>query len=215
MPDPLPTLIYVPILHTQREAGAIISSLKESIPEKEKNDETSVVEQEKSINEMWNGIYEKIQKTNISYRTTRIYQDALPVCGKEKEIIKKLAEKGSHNHQLILELIEKGASLEGTEDPDLLIKEYDCLRQLFDAVASKTKDYKPALKEYSDKSMKFMEQRDQFIATRIKNTLKNGDTPLVFMGVRHQLEKLLQLNFNIAYIIYRLPFKKVEDIYNV
>ena len=206
-------LIYVPILHTQKEAGEILLSLKGD--EAERPTDTLLAEQEKSVKEMWDGIYEKIQKTNISYRSMRIYQDAMPVCGREKEIAEKLAGKASRNHQLILELLKKGANLEGTEDPDLLIREYDNLNQLTSKASVSTQSYKDSLNEYKDKSMKLMKYRAAFIAKSIKSTLKEDETPLVFMGVRHELEKLLQPDFIINYIIYRLPFKKVKDIYNV
>jgi hypothetical protein len=82
-------LIYVPVLHTQKEAGEISLSLKGD--EVEKPAGTSSDEQEKSVKEMWDGIHEKIQNANISCSTMRIYQDAMPVCGREKEIAEKLA----------------------------------------------------------------------------------------------------------------------------
>ena len=206
-------LIYVPVLHTHNEAGEILLSLKAG---KAKGPaDTSADDQEKSVKEMWDGIHEKIRNTNISYPSTRIYQEAMPVCGREKVIAEKLAQKRSRNHQLILELAEKGASLEGTEDPDLLIEEYDNLSRLIDKASASDLDHREALVEYKEKSAALMKKRDAFIAERIKNTLKEGETPLVFMGVRHELEKVLRGDFVFSYIIYRLPFRKVRDIYNV
>lgn len=207
------SLIYVPVLHTRKEAGDILQSLKAD--EDQPPADTSLAEQEKSVKEMWDGISDKIQNMNISCLTIRIYQDAMPVCGREKEIALKLAQKGSRNHQLILELVKKGAKLEGAEDPELLIKEYDSLNQLIGKAALSIQSYRDSLGEYREKGAKLMKQRDAFIAERIKSTLKEGETPLVFMGVRHELEKLLQGHFVINYIIYRLPFKKIRDIYNV
>jgi len=206
-------LIYVPVLHTQKETGEILLSLKAD--EAPPPADTSLAEQEKSVKEMWDGIHEKIQNTNISCPTIRIYQDGMPVCGKEKEIAGKLAQKSSRNHQLILDLLKKGANLEGTEDPDLLIEEYDNLSHLISKASVSIQSYRDSLNEYKEKGAKLMKQRDAFIAERIKSTLKEGETPLLFMGVRHELEKLLQSSFVINYIIYRLPFKKVRDIYNV
>ena len=207
------SLIYVPVLHTQKEAGEILLSLKAD--EAPLPPDTSLAEQEKSVKEMWDGIHEKIQNTNISCPTIRIYQDAMPVCGREKEIAEKLAQKASRNHQLILELVKNGACLEGTEDPNLLIEEYDNLSQLIGKAAVSIQSYRDSFNEYKEKGAILMKKRDAFIAERIKSTLKEGETPLVFMGVRHELEKLLQNSFAINYIIYRLPFKKVRDIYNV
>lgn len=206
------SLIYVPILHTQKEAGEIILSLQRSENKTPGGD--SLVEEE-SIKEMWDGISKKIQEINLDYPSVRIYQDALPVCGRETEIVSKLAQKGSRNHQLILQLLSKDAKLEGTEDADLLIQEYDYLAQLLQRASISLQDYRATLKDYKEQSLPLMRQRDVFIANRIKTTLKNGQTPLVFMGVRHELEKLLERDFVISYIIYRLPFKKVGDIYGV
>ena len=83
------SLIYVPVLHTQKEAGEILLSLKGDKPQIP--GDTSLAEQEKSVKEMWDGIREKIQNTNISCPTIRINQDAMPFCGREKDITKKLA----------------------------------------------------------------------------------------------------------------------------
>ena len=68
--------------------------------------------------------------------------------------------------------------------------------------------------EYRAKSSQVMEKRDAFIAGRIRSTIQPGETPLIFMGVRHKLEQLLETNFIVAYLIYRLPFKKIRDIGN-
>jgi hypothetical protein len=126
-------LRYVPILHTRGETENILGSLKKD--DAGEPGPGALDEKINSINEMWDGISRKIDETNISCPSVRIYQDALPVCGIEAEIVEKLAVKGSRNHQLILELMKKGAKLEGTEDPNLLISEYDYLNNLLGAVS--------------------------------------------------------------------------------
>jgi signal transduction histidine kinase len=60
----------------------------------------------------------------------RLYQDGLPVCGREEEIVRDLAGSGSQNHQILLELIARGARLTGSESPSLLLEEYELARQL-------------------------------------------------------------------------------------
>jgi len=200
-------LFYVPILHSQGETRSLAFSLNGKTAESQRQDLPA--EPEKAIQEMWDGIHKKILELELSYPSVRIYQDALPVCGIESEIVSKLAQKGSPNHQLVQELMKKGAHLEGTEDPDLLIEENDYLMQLFP-------DLSPLhMKKYQEKSMQLLAKRDAFIADRIKSTIKQGEIPLVFIGVRHQLEKLLKSQFAIQYVIYRLPFKNVREIYNV
>jgi hypothetical protein len=209
----VPRMIYIPILHSRKEAGDIIASLSDDNVAQKPIEHSSG--QENSIKEMWDGIYEKINEIGLRYHLVRIYQDALPVCGMEDRIVKKLAGKGSLNHQIVLDLMKKGARLEGSEDPDLLIKEYSYLEQLISEVSGSAKAYRQGISEYKKKSVKLMKQRDVFIAERIKGTIKAGEIPLVFMGVRHELEKFLRPYFVITHIIYRLPFKTIGDIYNV
>jgi hypothetical protein len=40
------------------------------------------------------------------------------------------------------------------------------------------------------------------------------EVPIVFMGVMHRLDKLLERHFLVSYVIYRLPFRSVGAIYN-
>jgi hypothetical protein len=68
--------------------------------------------------------------------------------------------------------------------------------------------------EYQEKSRKLLVLRDQFIAERISATLQEGEFPIVFMGVMHRLDKLLEKEFQVSYIIYRLPFRSIGTIYN-
>lgn len=71
------------------------------------------------------------------------------------------------------------------------------------------------MREYQAQSLALMEKRDIFISRRIQTTVQDGELPLVFMGVRHRLEQKLAETFMITYLIYRLPFQKIGDIYNV
>ena len=79
------------------------------------------------IERMWNAIKSSVSTLEFGNCVTRIYQDGLPVCGRELEIVRDLAKMGSINHQIIAELLAKGAILMGTECPDLLVEEYQLL----------------------------------------------------------------------------------------
>lgn len=52
------------------------------------------------------------------------------MCGEEEKIGKDLANSGSRNHKLLVRLIEKGATLMGTEAPELLVEEYESYKRL-------------------------------------------------------------------------------------
>ena len=73
---------------------------------------------------------------------------------------------------------------------------------------------KAANTEYQVKSRSLLELRDQFIFNRITGTLEKDEVALVFMGVMHRLDKLLEKDFLVSYVIYRLPFHSVGSIYN-
>src|SRR5262249_55932565 len=60
-------------------------------------------------------------------RKARLYQDGLPACGLEEKIVRDLAMQGVPNYRILLKLMERGATLEGTEDPDLLRTEYELI----------------------------------------------------------------------------------------
>ncbi|MBN1348357.1 hypothetical protein JXJ21_03045 [candidate division KSB1 bacterium] len=64
------------------------------------------------------------------------------------------------------------------------------------------------LHEYARQGNALLEERDRFIADKIDNTLKTGETGLLFMGMMHQVEKYLKKNIFVKFLILRLPFKK-------
>ncbi len=67
------------------------------------------------IDGIWTQIEEAIGHWSLPYDKVRLYQDGLPVCGRELEIVSDLAKAGSRNHQLLLRLQKHGATLMGTE----------------------------------------------------------------------------------------------------
>ncbi|MBI2336709.1 MAG: hypothetical protein HYU97_08115 [Deltaproteobacteria bacterium] len=190
-------LFYVPILHTEREVSLIQSGEGHG-------------EKVRSIQEMWAGLQKKLLDLALPWEKVRIYQDALPVCGREEEIVRQLALKGSMNHRLLLGFMKRGARLEGTEDPGLLLKEYDLLSQAF----SGSSDASHAT-PYRAQSDALLAERDQFIVRRVQETLQDGETVLLFMGVRHKIEPLLKKDYELTYVIYRLPFQTIKTVYNL
>ena len=134
----------------------------------------------------------------------------MPICGRELEIVTDLAKKGSINHQLLLTLIQKGAILEGTEDKNLLLKEYYHFQKIL--FAKQLADKKKMMEEYKQISAKLLQQRDKFIADRINNTLKEDETGLLFIGMIHKVDHYIPKNILVKFLIYRLPFDKMVKI---
>ena len=153
----------------------------------------------KKINDLWTGIEERLNQRNLRYNQVKVYQDGLPVCGKELEIVQDIANSGGKNHQLLLKLIHEGATLVGTEDPALLIKEYQLIKN---AAARK------GAEKGTDGRSNYLAERDVFIANRIDTTLKDGETGILFLGMLHKVDEKLPSDIVIDYLIYHLPFKE-------
>ena len=116
----------------------------------------------------------------------RVYQDGLPVCGHEQEIVSELAGAGNRNHRLLLKLQARGATLMGTESPELLVEEYQLATAAFASGATVRTEVRQ--KQLRDT---LLEKRDRYIADRINGTLGAGESGILFMGMLHEVAKYL------------------------
>ncbi|MBU4491643.1 MAG: hypothetical protein KKD69_04180 [Euryarchaeota archaeon] len=162
------------------------------------------------INEMWDGLKSRINSLKLDWTKVRVYQDGLPVCGKEKEIIEDLAAKKSKNHELVQWLVKMGAKIEGTEDAAFLLEEYKHVKKI--AVARTNEERNQAVKDYEAIAVDVLIKRDEFIRKRIEETLKDGETGILFMGLLHKVDEDLAEDIRVSYLIHRLPFKRRFDI---
>lgn len=174
-------LIHIPIIHTQADMGALSHAIKEMTIEKlgQKGWERNV----HLIDEIWTRIEEAIDSWTLPYEKVRLYQDGLPVCGREAEIVAELAQAGSRNHRLLLRLMERGAAVMGTESGELLVQEYKLVKQILEAGDPQKARHLEA--RHKALSQALLKQRDQAIAERINRTLRAGETGLLFLGMLH------------------------------
>jgi hypothetical protein len=194
-------LKYVPIIHTGVEMGSMYGTLKAEYIRKFGTQKWE--EHNRIIEDFWQGIRKKIFDLKLDYQETRLYQDGLPVCGKEIAIVQELVKIGSHNHQILMELIRLGAKLEGTEDTNLLLEEYAYLKD-----TSAHLDDPQAKKKYQRLARSLLQKRDSFIRQRIDKTLQEGESGLLFIGISHRVNEKLPKDIEIEYVIYRLPFRE-------
>ncbi len=159
-----------------------------------------------AINSMWQGIRQKIFDLGLDYHKTKVYQDGLPVCNKELAIAYDLAQGCNENYKIILELIQRGANLVGTEEPGLLLEEYNYIKAVtkIDNLEEKGK----AVKNYEKIALDLLKRRDEYIAKRISKTLIEGETGILFIGMKHRVDEKLSRDIEVSYLIYRLPFKE-------
>ncbi len=195
------TLIYIPIVHTESDMGNLSESVRQAAIRK--LGLTGWKRKVNLIDKIWTTIEKTVDALNLPYEKVLLYQDGLPVCGRETEIVTELARGGSRNHQLLLRLMSRGARAIGTESPELLMEEYELARQ---SVASgeipEPVGMKVRRKALSDPLLK---RRDQFIADRINSTLGNGETGIVFLGMLHCVEGLLDKDIRVLYPVNLPP----------
>jgi hypothetical protein len=175
-------LIWVPIIHTAEDLGSLKGAVRKL---HEHRDGASLwPDRVRQVGQLWRSIRASLLQLDLDWSLVMLYQDGLPVCGKEDLIVQDLARAGSANHRLLLELIARGAKLAGTESPDLLVEEYQLSRQVL--LGQSAGDLQPDPK-VQHLSRDLLDRRDTFIARRIDETLPPGRTGCLFLGLLHSL----------------------------
>lgn len=185
-------LIHIPILHSAVDLGSLSGSVKAHYAKV--LGESAWSQREQAVRELWKYIQRSILALHLDEPRVRIYQDGLPVCGFEEKIVRELAEAGSCNHQLIVQLIERGATLEGTEEPQLLMEEYQMQKQNVQGQGAPVR----ASEERVRQAERLSKAREAYIAKRIDATLKPGETGLLFLGASHPLDALQSTDIQIS-----------------
>jgi hypothetical protein len=188
-------LIHIPIIHSQAEMGSLSPTIRAMTVRKlgaqgwKRN--VSVIEG------IWMQIEQAIEGWSLPYAKVRLYQDGLPVCGRELEITTELARAGSRNHQLLLRLRDRGATLMGTESADLLVQEYHLIKHTL-AAADSGRAARLETRQ-QERSHSLLKRRDQAIAERINHTLCAGEIGLLFLGMLHSLERWLAPDIRVTH----------------
>ncbi|HHT9132934.1 MAG TPA: hypothetical protein ACFYED_10675, partial [Candidatus Tripitaka californicus] len=156
-------------------------------------------EHKQAVERIWMEIEKRL--TQLQTPVQKVYQDGLPVCGKEMELARDLAKKGSRNHQILLRLAQQGAELVGTEDPKLLKEELA-------TISKEVGGERVSLEEYKKGVMERLEKRDDFIARRIDETLKTGETGILFIGMLHKVNTRLPKDIQVELFLDHLGQKE-------
>ena len=110
-------LIYFLIIYSHEDLGTLAKAandLRTDEQEKKYLDATG---------HFWEMIITTIEGLGLNYQHLKLYQDGLPVCGKEKEIVDDVAEsESSQSFRLLHKLYRKGAVIIVTESPELLLQ---------------------------------------------------------------------------------------------
>lgn len=84
------TLIVIPIIHTEQDMGSLLEQTKQAYVSRYGHQKW--IDHLKSIDEVWTGIRQMITALELPYSSVRLYQDGLPVCGREEDIVKDVVE---------------------------------------------------------------------------------------------------------------------------
>ena len=189
------TLIHIGIVHTEADMGTLGESIQRATLQRLSF--KAWRRKLRAIDKRWTEIEEIVERLLPPRGKVRLYQDGLPVCGRELEIVEELANQGSRNHRLLLQLIEKGAVIMGTESSDLLLEEYERVKQALVLQNVHRGGCSEILQ--SGRGDCLLDRRNRFIAYRINTTLCTGETGILFLGMLHSLENLLDKDINVIY----------------
>lgn len=184
------TLFHYPIIHGQEDLGAMEGVVAAARSAEQTQRHGAL------LDHFWTTVEDTVAGLDLDWSRVRLYQDGLPLCGRENDIVAELAAGGSRNHRLLQTLMDRGATLMGTESAELLVREYELMKKQFlepggDAAAEEG--------TVAD----LLVQRDAFIGQRINETLQPGESGMLFLGLTHTIEGHLD-----ADVVLRHPLGK-------
>ena len=178
-------LIIIPIIHTHADYGENLGS---KIPFDEK------IEALKA--QYWRNVFDYIKGLPLDYPELKVYQDGLP--NVSPELVTYVVNRAKPvNYDVLRWLREQGADIVGTENPELLDKEYNLLQATL-ITHSTEEEYAEARLNYNRMKPIFSEIRSEDIAQRIKATLPEGGMGILFIGLAHQVKRLLEQEMEVS-----------------
>jgi hypothetical protein len=97
----------------------------------------------------------------------------------------------------------------GTESSDLLLEEYERVKQALVLQNVRRGGFSEILQ--SGRGDCLLDRRNRFIADRINTTLCPGETGILFLGMLHSLENLLDKDINVIYpVAPPLPEERIS-----
>ncbi len=175
-------LYFVPIIHMSPDMGSLASALDETA-QTELGQEVWQKHKE-AVSNFWDYIGQFFNAMDV--KGFKIYQDGMVADGTDGlRIIREGISQGSKNFEIVGRLLERGAALVKTEDRTLVKQEYDYIAKIARAKSGREKEVW-ALRHKLAKD-RLLRQRDDFIATRIRETLGQGETGILFIGARHEI----------------------------
>ena len=201
------TLLYVPIIHTSADLG----SLAEDVDRKglENFGENMWRDHLRTIDGFWDAL--SLYFDSIHVTGAKIFQDGMIADGDlGLNIIQEGDKAGSKNHRLVSKLLHRGALLMKTEDFNLVKKERDRLLKMIRAKTTAEKLFGLIIYKLTKKTL--LRQRDEYIAQRIDQALKEGETGILFIGAYHHVQPRLPRDIKIKEIKDTRKIKEYQSL---
>lgn len=190
-------LYYVPIVHSPEEFGSLAKSFLE-IKKRMHGSQAEKIYRER-INRFWKEIRSRLKRegldTQEKCQCLHIYVDGLPKTDENlifQKVVQDLISQKLPQYLIIQELLEKGATIHGTESIKLLLEEHSMW-------TNTVKGISPDLK----RKAVLLQERDQFIAKRINETLPKNEIGILFIGAAHKVYNELKRFSDIKMILFK------------
>jgi hypothetical protein len=175
-------LYLTPIIHGSPDMGSVAPVLDEI------GSQTVGTDSWKKHLETVSGFWDSMSRffQCLPVEGVKIYQDGMVAGGRDGlRIVEEGVKAGSRNYQIISGLLNKGAVLIKTEDVSLVASEHRYIREIVEAKSPREKEI--ASRRYRAAQRKLLEGRDNYIALTIRESLREGETGILFIGGYHDL----------------------------
>lgn len=188
-------LYYVPIVHSPEELGSLAKSLLE-IEKKVHGPQAEKIYRER-INRFWKEIRSRLKREGLNTQEKcqclYIYADGLPKTEDLlfQKVVQDLISQKLPQYLIIQELLEKGATIHGTESIKLLLEEHNMWTNTVKGISPDSK-----------RKAELLQERDEFIAKRINETLPKNEIGILFIGAAHKVYNELKRFSDIKIILF-------------
>lgn len=190
------TLYYVPILlHAPEEFGSLAKPLLE-IAKRIRGPDAEKIYRERAC-QYWLEVIRRLDESGLNApekcRKMHIYVDGLPQAEDKhvQKVVEQLIELKLPQYLIIQKLLGKGAIIHGTESLQLLLEEHEMWTKTAQGITPNPK-----------RKAELLQERDEFIAKRINETLPEDGIGILFMGAAHKVDNELKKFFDIKVIYF-------------
>ena len=149
------------------------------------------------VSSFWDSIAQFFASMDV--KGFKIYQDGLVANGPDGlRIVREGISQGSKNFEIIGRLLERGAVLMKTEDLALVKQEHAYVTKI--ARSKSLRERELTALRYKLVQSKLLRQRDDFVVRRIKETLGEGETGILFIGAYHDILSKLPDDIQVSQI---------------